>query len=267
MKIGGWASPSPEFVSSDKHYTQTKRLLFSGLFDWQRNEPHRFRGFHPQQDGVLACGTRVTESLADFGGVCDRLAADVEDHVTGLDAAFSGRTIGVDADHRDTLITGTGNVLRRSEIEPETRRIAGRHVIAGLGFCLFLIRHLAESQSKRLDLALANQGHLDLGARCHHPDFAGELTRVLDRRTVDFGDHVASNDARFARWTIGLRLSDDRAFGLFQAKAVGDVSRNRLDLDAQPGAINAAMLLELANHHLGGRCRNIEANPDRTTGR
>src|SRR5262245_25588951 len=28
MKIGGWASPSPEFVSSDKHSTQTKQLLF-----------------------------------------------------------------------------------------------------------------------------------------------------------------------------------------------------------------------------------------------
>lgn len=68
-KIGGRACPSPEFVSSDKRYPQTKQLLSSGLFDWQRNEPRRFRGLHPQQDGVLACGTRVTESFADFGGI------------------------------------------------------------------------------------------------------------------------------------------------------------------------------------------------------
>src|SRR5262245_14898932 len=262
MKIGGWASPSPEFVSSDKRYTQTKQLLFSGLFDWQRNEPHRFRGLHPQQDGVLACGTRVTESLTDFGSIGDRLASDLEDHVAGLDATFSGGTIGVDADHRDTLLTRTGNVLGRGEIEPEPRGITARHVVAGLGFCLLLIRHFAERQSKGLDFSLASQGHLDVGARRHHPDLASELTRVLDRRAVDFGDHVAGDDACFARGAVGLRLSDNRAFGLFQAKAVGDLSRDRLDLDTQPGAINATMLLELANHHLGGRSRNVEADSD-----
>ena len=116
-------TPSPEFVSSDKRYPQTKLLLSSGLFDWQRNEPRRFCGLYPQQDGVLARGTRVTESLTDFGSICDRLAADIEDHVTGLDAAFSGRTIGVDTDHRDTLITGSGEVLGGGKIEAETRRV------------------------------------------------------------------------------------------------------------------------------------------------
>jgi hypothetical protein len=79
--MGDGPCPSPEFVSSDKRYLQTKRLLSSGLFYWQRNEPRRFRGLHPQQDGVLARGTRVTESLADFGGICDCLAGDIEDQV------------------------------------------------------------------------------------------------------------------------------------------------------------------------------------------
>src|SRR6185312_776124 len=111
-------TPSPEFASSDKRYAKTKQLLSSGLFDWQRNEPRRFRGLHPQQDGVLARGTRVTESLADFGGICDRLAGDIEDHVAGLDAALGGRTIGVDADHRDALITGAGNVLAGARLSP-----------------------------------------------------------------------------------------------------------------------------------------------------
>src|SRR6185295_6773691 len=41
----------------------------------------------------------------------------------------------------------------------------------------------------------------------------------------------------------------------------------RLDLYAQPGAINAAMLLELGHHHLGGRGGNIEADTDRSAGR
>src|SRR5262245_46761735 len=185
----GYAHPPSLLVRQTPHTDET--ATFSGLFYWQRNEPHRFRGLHPQQDGVFACGTRVTESLTDFGSIGDRLAGDLEDHIAGLDATFSGGTIGVDADHRDTLLTRTGDVLGRGEIEPEPRGIAVRRVVAGLGFCLLLIRHLAEGQSKGLAFSLACQGHLDFGAGRHHPDLASEFTRVLDRRAVDFGDHVA----------------------------------------------------------------------------
>lgn len=68
-KIGGRALPVPRVYFVRHTLPQPKQLLSSGLFDWQRNEPRRFRGLHPQQDGVLARGTRVTESLADFGGI------------------------------------------------------------------------------------------------------------------------------------------------------------------------------------------------------
>ena len=93
------------------------------------------------------------------------------------------------------------------------------------------------------------------------------LTRVLDRRAVHRGDHVARRNAGFQCRAVGLRLGDDRAFGLFQAKAVGDFRRDRLDLDAQPRAIDEPVLLELSHDGSCSIGRDIKADSDRATGR
>ena len=44
-----------------------------------------------------------------------------------------------------------------------------------------------------------------------------------------------------------LRLGDERAFRLLEAEAVGDVRRDRLDLDADPAAGHVAVVLELGD--------------------
>ena len=46
-----------------------------------------------------------------------------------------------------------------------------------------------------------------------------------------------------------------------------DLSQDGVFAYAQPGAIHAAMLFELGDHHLGGRRRNIEADTNRSSGR
>src|SRR5262249_62137724 len=101
----------------------------------------------------------------------------------------------------------------------------------------------------------------------HHPDLASELTRVLDHRAIDRSDHVACGNAGLRRGAIGLRFGNERAFRLLEAEAIGDLRRDRLDLHAQPGPIDEAMVLELGHDHLCGFGGDIESDTDRTTRR
>src|SRR5262245_40102159 len=93
-----------------------KVVVSSGLFDWQCDEPHRVCGLHPHHDGALACGTRVAKSLAYIGDIRNRFAANVEDHVTCLEPALCGRPIGIDTNHRDTLVARTSDLFGGCEV-------------------------------------------------------------------------------------------------------------------------------------------------------
>src|SRR5262249_8895121 len=65
----------------------------SGLADRERDELGLIAGFHPHQDGVLACVLRLLQRLAHIGGGGHGLAADVEDHVAGTEAALGGGSV------------------------------------------------------------------------------------------------------------------------------------------------------------------------------
>src|SRR5262245_44897088 len=83
---GGQVISCPPSPFRPTNTTHGRNVVFSsGLFDWQRNELHRFCSFDPQQDSVLARGTRVVESFAHIGGIRDGFAAYLEDHVASLD--------------------------------------------------------------------------------------------------------------------------------------------------------------------------------------
>ena len=135
------------------------------------------------------------------------------------------------------------------------RQAIRRCLTSGIGFCLLFVRHFAKRQVYGLEPAILQERELDGGIRRHHPDLAGKIACVLHRRAVDRGDHVAR--------AAGLRLIDDCAFNRFQAEAIGDVGRDRLNLHAQPGAVDVAVLFELGHDRLRGISRNVEADPDR----
>ena len=59
-----------------------------------------------------------------------------------------------------------------------------------------------------------------------------------------------------------LRLGDERALVVLELEAVGDVRRDRLDLDAEPAAHDRAVVLELGDDALRGRGRDGEGDAD-----
>ena len=100
-----------------------------------------------------------------------------------------------------------------------------RHAVRGLpalrprfGLGLLLVRHLAKRQRHGLGFALAQHGELHRGARRHRADLAGEIARILDRLAIDSGDDVTRLDSGFGGRAAGLRLVDQRAFGLFSCR-------------------------------------------------
>src|ERR1700726_1688147 len=69
------------------------------------------------------------------------------------------------------------------------------------------------------------------------------------------------------RRTVGLGLRHQPPFRLLQPEAVGDVSRDRLNLNADPAAADRALVLELGDHVLHGGSGNREGDADAAAGR
>ena len=67
-------------------------------------------------------------------------------------------------------------------------------------------------------------------------------------------------DTGLGRWAAFLRLVNHCAFGLLQAKAVGNARGNRLDLNAEPTAGDVAMVFQLGDDKLCRVGRDIEAD-------
>jgi hypothetical protein len=95
--------------------------------------------------------------------------------------------------------------------------------VVGVGLGLDRVRQLAEREVDDLVLALVQHVELHRSAGRETADGAGEFAGILDRLAVDRRDDVAGFDAGLGRRTIGLRFGNQRAFGLLQAEAVGDV--------------------------------------------
>src|SRR6202021_4100631 len=81
------------------------------------------------------------------------------------------------------------------------------------------------------------------------------------------GDHVAGFDTGLCRRTVCLRFRNQRAFRLLQTEAVGNIGRDRLNLDTDPATAHRALVLELGNDASHGRSRDRERNADAAAGR
>src|SRR6202042_2952922 len=78
---------------------------------------------------------------------------------------------------------------------------------------------------------------------------------------------VAGFDAGLRGRTVRLGFGNQRAFGLLQPEAAGNIGRNRLDLDPDPAAADRTLVLELGDYVLHGRCRDRERDADAAAGR
>src|SRR5262245_22236254 len=94
---------------------------------------------------------------------------------------------------------------------------------------------------------------LDTAARCEATGDAGQFPGILDRLTVYRGNDVACLDAGPCCRSIRLRISYQRALRLLQTHAVGDILGYRLNLNTNPTAADASLVLELSDHVLYGR--------------
>src|ERR1700680_3772599 len=110
--------------------------------------------------------------------------------------------------------------------------------------------------------------HIQLGsaAGCEATNDAGQFPRILDRLTIYRGNDVACFNAGLCCRSILLRISDQRALRLLQTHAVGDILGYRLNLNTDPTAADASLVLELSDHVLYRRCRNRKCDADAAAG-
>lgn len=106
------------------------------------------------------------------------------------------------------------------------------------GFCLagrrrHLRWHCAELEIRRLLFASAHVADADLRAGLQAANLAGEIASVVDSRTIDRRDDVTGLLSGFGGGRAGLGIIDQRAFGLLEIDAVGDVPCDGLRAHAQ----------------------------------
>src|SRR3954454_18352339 len=111
--------------------------------------------------------------------------------------------------------------------------------------------------------------HVELHLRAggETADRTSEFTGVLDRLAVDRLDDIAGFNAGLGSRAVGLRFGNERTFRLLQPEAFGNIRRHRLNLDANPAAADAALVLELSNDALDGRCGDRECDAHAAAGR
>ena len=85
-------------------------------------------------------------------------------------------------------------------------------------------------------------------------------SRRPSSRAVDGRDDIAELDAGLGCRAAFLRLVNHCAFGLLQAKAVGNARGHRLDLNAEPTAGDVAMVFQLGDDKLRRVGGDVEAD-------
>ena len=181
-----------------------------------------------------------------------------------------GRAIRIDLRHHHAFAAGARDIAGGSEREAEARHFgAARCRSRSLGVARAW--RCSRGSSPSVDVTvfsapLLMTPSLTLVPGGRPPILLGEIARILHRLAVHRGDHVAGLDAGLDGRTVGLRLGDQRAFGLLQAEAVGDVGVDRLDLHADPSARDRALVLELGHDRLHGVGRDRERDADRAAG-
>ena len=145
------------------------------------------------------------------------------------------------------------------------RRAGGRgRRLFGRGRCLlFGILEFADLDVEQQFLALAPHFHFHRLVDRRFGDDARQAAHVGHVLAVEAQHHVARLDAGDLGRAAVLHAGDERAPGLVEAEALGDLVGHALDVDAKPAAPRMAELPDLIDHRLGQVRRNGEADADR----
>src|SRR4051812_50226686 len=79
------------------------------LGDGHGDEARLAAALHSHQDAVLVVSPRRVDGVANFAGGAHALAADFENHVTFLEAAFGCGALRIDFGDHDAFLAGAGH--------------------------------------------------------------------------------------------------------------------------------------------------------------
>src|SRR6266849_2320151 len=222
-----------------------------------------------QHTSLLVCA-RGFDRLANIAGICHTLSRDFQNHVALLEPAIRGRAFRLYHHDNDAFLTCAVHLARRCnrQAQPRSVRAVGRPFAIGfnVSFGFLGIWQLTKGQTDDLALALMQYVQLGGAARCEATDDAGQFPGILDRLTIYRGNDVARFNAGLCCRSILLRISYQRALRLLQTHAVGDILGYRLNLNTDPTAADASLVLELSDHVLYRRCRDRKCDADTATG-
>src|SRR5262249_17562059 len=115
-----------------------------------------------------------------------------------------------------------------------------------------LVFEFAEPEGQLLLLAIAHIADRSPRSGGKGGDLAREIARVLDHVAVDRRDDVSGLEAGFGSGALWFGGRDKGAGSLLNPEALGELSGERLHLDADPAALHVSTLAQLRYHRLGG---------------
>src|SRR6185312_12555879 len=134
--------------------------------------------------------------------------------------------------------------------------------------CLLVgVRQLAKVDLDRIGLAIVPDTEFHGLAGRFGGDQAGKFLGRVDILAVHLRDDVAGNHARLLGRAVVLGVRHKRALLRLQAERFGDIGGDWLYLNAEPAALDRAVLYQILNHRLGRRGRNVEGDADITARR
>ncbi len=189
--------------------------------DRQSDEAATVVGLNLEQRAGAAVLLRLVDNLGDVAGIGDLLVVD-----RGNLLAFLHALVGSVGSGSTPVIADALAIIGRTDGEAEIGKRLFRGRLLRLGLLRVVVvrslvlvgRQRAEFDSNRLGLAVTPQRDIDLGARLHRADTAGEIARILDRVAIDGGHNVAILDAGLLAGRAVLRGYDERTARLGQAE-------------------------------------------------
>src|SRR5579863_6586782 len=123
--MGDGFNPSPLDTrrSREGHPLETGetggRPVASRIAKRYRHKAGAISSFHAHQHVVLALRLCFGQRVAYVADIRDRLAADVENDVTGLQALLGGWSGRIDAGNHQALVARASDIIRRCECQAE----------------------------------------------------------------------------------------------------------------------------------------------------
>src|SRR5262249_39683145 len=135
----------------------------------------------------------------------------------------------------------------RSDLAAAPLLREGALLAAGVGT---FARKLAERDLHCFLVALTKHPKLDGRTWYGSRHLLTQRAGVVDRVAVKRGYDVAGFDSCFGCRAVRLGLGDERTLRALETHIIGNLSRHRLDLYAEPAARDVPLFAELVNNHL-----------------